>query len=315
MRGGERLSGGEGGEVELTSEERAEKQRRLGAVVLGEMETASDTTEQGAEDRFAPLREQWGVMTEGRNGGPALEFEQAVSWEEFQKKAEELWQVGQKSELAEGKEEWAWQNEIKDKTGDTGWVLPWRLRDYNMLKVFGDVEAKGRCFYGDMSVQGVKLSLAGDYLKPAVDPLAIAEQNEFEVNRILLHLSYDEFDENGKRVSGLKAERPTDEKKTVTLVFDDEITTDEDFSLAAKYPALGGMWRLRKNLVALVAKDEASYEEMLEIAESRNLPLFTEQEWTEGGEELLQKTLAEHPERVAEYYDGLRQERQRRVQE
>jgi len=306
MRGGERIGGDE---VELTAEERAEKQRRLGAVALEGMES-----EQVAEDKFAPLKEQWGVMSDMRYS-PVVEFERAVSWEEFQKKAEELWQIGQTSEVMEGKEELAWQNEIEGRIDDLGWALPWRLRDYNMLKVFGDLAAEGRCFYGDMSVKAAKLSLTADYLKSATDPLETAEWNGFEADPTLLHLSYDKFDEDGKRISGLRAERPTDEKKAVTLVFNDEIATDEDFQLAAKYPALGGMWRLRKNLVAMVAKDEKSYEEMSEIAESRNLPLFTEQEWIEGGEELLQKTVAEQPERAKAYYDGLRQERKRRVQE
>jgi len=338
MRGGERIGGGEAEKAELTAEERVEKQRRLGVVALEGMEpeedvaertiegdsaptegivgerASEDVAERVGEDKFAPLREQWGVMTEGKNG-MALELEQGISWGEFQTRAEELWQAGQESDDAVDAKEAAWIKEADDKLGDVGWALTWRLKDYNMLKTFGDIEAKGRCFYGDVDTEMATLALFDDEIRAKNYMLTESETDGFQANRGLLHLSYDEFDEDGGRISGLKAERPTDENKKITMVFNNDITMGYDFAMMAKYPTLGGVEKLRQSLLAMVAKNEAEYGEMSEVAERQGIPLFTEQEWLEGGEELLQKVTAEHATKVKEYYDRKAKERQQRAEE
>lgn len=266
------------------------------------------------------LRSQWGVPDPDKSQG-VLEFEQKVGWEEFKRNAEGARLAGQESDFARAEYNKVWQDDVEEKFGDIGWVLTERLKQYDKSKRFKFFDGR-RNFYGDIGVGALETALSQDRYMQLLENVYSDEKEQpkqqesgaWQANPAMMHLSYDELDGDGRLVSGIDEARPGDEK-SVTIVFNADLVWQPWLDPGAKYPMTPIIENLHRDVNALVAKDEETYEKLKKMKAAEGVPIFTKEEWLQGGEELVDKVQKEHAGRIEAYYKAERERREREAQE
>ncbi len=279
---------------------------------IEEVETTPDENERGSFEALEEIRESWGVSKSWKSEDE-LEFEQKMSWEEFQRRAEEAWQAGQESDFAREDYVSDWQDDIDERDEGIDWMLPYRLKDYDMAKRFGEMDGRMN-LYADVGVTALFLGLLEDEYSAGQDDPVQQKEEKWQADPYALHFSYDKFDAEGERISGFAEERPGDERP-VTMVIDAGVKSDAWFEPGTKYPTMRVLSEMHRHLEAVVAKDAETYTALKNMKVLDGIPVFTVEEWREGGEELADKVREEHKVRAEEFYEKLREERQRKAEE